>query len=144
MRVYYNIGFKLEKKIPELEKPDGASPYDERIKLLQDCRTIDDNLKAVIKKHFKTTLHTKNWEAWKQTEDANEAFKSRVHEDYEIKFIPLIRVTVSMSKSFLCVSRCFGRNNCLETRLTRNLNLYPTLARWDNPGQPVNQVDTKS
>ena len=33
---------KLEKKIPECAKPDDASPYDERIKLLQDCRTIDD------------------------------------------------------------------------------------------------------
>ena len=128
---------KLEKKIPEFAKPDDASPYDERIKLLQDCKTVDDitesfdelvveeetdmilcelcfvenesagartpgqfkfktvdetmdegskqsrpfiNLKAAIKKHFKTTLHTNNWEAWKQKEDANEAFKSRVHE----------------------------------------------------------------
>ena len=113
---------KLEKKIPECAKPDDASPYDERIKLLQDCKTVEDiaessdelvveeetdmllcelcfvenesagartpgqfkfitdetmdegstqskpfiNLKAAIKKHFKTTLHIKNWEAWMQ------------------------------------------------------------------------------
>ena len=38
------------------------------------------NVKAAIKKHLITTLQTKNWEARKQKEDANEAFKSRVHE----------------------------------------------------------------
>ena len=28
-----------------------------------------------------------------------------------------------------CLSRGFGRNNCLETRLTQNLNFYPSLLR---------------
>ena len=33
---------ELEKKIPEFAKPDDSSPYDERIKLLQDCKTVDN------------------------------------------------------------------------------------------------------
>ena len=33
---------KLETKIPDCAKPDDASPYDERIKLLQDCKTVED------------------------------------------------------------------------------------------------------
>ena len=38
------------------------------------------NLKANIKRHFKTVGHIENWEAWKEKEEANEAYRTRNHE----------------------------------------------------------------
>jgi hypothetical protein len=58
------------------------------------------------------------------------ANKNRVNKNVQTlsyKMYTLIRVSVSMLTTFVCTSRCFGRNNCQESRLTRNLNFYPTL-----------------
>ena len=37
-----SLALKLEKKVPEFAKPDEASPYDERILSLRDCKTVGD------------------------------------------------------------------------------------------------------
>ena len=49
-----------------------------------------------------------------------------------------------MNKWMYCIcsffggtSRCFGRNFCLETRLTQNLNFYPTLV-WTSEARKWN------
>ena len=60
------------------------------------------NLKGSIRKHFKTVLHTNNWKAWKEKEDADEVFKTRVYKvGLRIAIICIMDIRVGILKGIL-------------------------------------------